>query len=80
MTRERESAHTVGRNTGCSRLGGVAVGPVEDPRAFSRRSTEAHCAHLLKEDLVAASQQVKIPVAPGGGNVVRMRRRAGTNQ
>jgi site-specific recombinase XerD len=24
--------------------------------------TEAHCAHLLKEDLVAASQQVKIPV------------------
>lgn len=26
--------------------------------------TEAHYAHLLKEDLVAASQQVKIPVAP----------------
>ena len=28
--------------------------------------TEAHYAHLLKEDLVAASQQVKIPVAPRG--------------
>jgi len=39
--------------------------------------TEAHYAHLLKEDLVAASQQVKIPVAPRGtGNVVRMPRRA----
>jgi len=38
--------------------------------------TEAHYAHLLKEDLVAASQQVKIPVAPrGSGNVVRMPRR-----
>jgi integrase len=38
--------------------------------------TEAHYAHLLKEDLVAASQQVKIPVAPRGtGNVVRMPRR-----
>jgi ankyrin repeat protein len=37
--------------------------------------TEAHYAHLLKEDLVAASQQVKIPVAPRGtGNVVRMSR------
>jgi integrase len=36
--------------------------------------TEAHYAHLLKEDLVAASQQVRIPVAPRGegGNVVRM--------
>ena len=44
--------------------------------------TEAHYAHLLKEDLVAASQQVKIPVAPRGeGNVVCMpRRRAGTSQ
>ncbi|MGH9370591.1 MAG: tyrosine-type recombinase/integrase, partial [Vicinamibacterales bacterium] len=44
--------------------------------------TEAHYAHLLKEDLVAASQQVKIPVAPRDtGNVVRMpRRRAGTSQ
>jgi integrase len=44
--------------------------------------TEAHYAHLLKEDLVAASQQVKIPVAPRGmGNVVPMpRRRAGTSQ
>jgi len=39
--------------------------------------TEAHYAHLLKEDLVAASKQVKIPVAPRGtGNVVRMPRRA----
>jgi integrase len=39
--------------------------------------TEAHYAHLLKEDLVAASQQVRIPVAPRpGGNVVRMPRRA----
>jgi integrase len=28
--------------------------------------TEAHYAHLLKEDLVAASQQVRIPVAPRG--------------
>src|SRR5688572_789969 len=38
--------------------------------------TEQHYAHLLKEDLVAASQQVKIPVAPRGtGNVVRMPRR-----
>ena len=38
--------------------------------------TEAHYAHLLKEDLVAASQQVKIPVAPRGeGNVVKMPRR-----
>lgn len=36
--------------------------------------TEAHDAHLLKEDLVAANRQVKIPVAPRrGGNVVRMR-------
>lgn len=36
--------------------------------------TEAHYAHSLKEDLVAASQQVKIPVAPRpGGKVVRMR-------
>ena len=44
--------------------------------------TEAHYAHLLKEDLVAASQQVKIAVAPRGeGNVVRMPRRlAGTSQ
>jgi integrase/recombinase XerD len=38
--------------------------------------TEAHYAHLLKEDLVTASQQVKIAVAPRGtGNVVRMPRR-----
>src|ERR1700687_1525918 len=44
--------------------------------------TEQHYAHLLKEDLVAASQQVKIPVAPRGtGNVVRMpRRRRGTRR
>lgn len=31
--------------------------------------TEAHYAHLLKEDLVAASQQVKIPVAPRGAGL-----------
>src|SRR5688572_11717871 len=38
--------------------------------------TEAHYAHLLREDLVAASQQVRIPVAPRGeGNVVKMPRR-----
>ena len=38
--------------------------------------TEAHYAHLLKEDLVAASRQVKIPVAPrSDGNVVPMPRR-----
>ena len=38
--------------------------------------TEAHYANLLKEDLVAASQQVKIPVAQrGSGNVMRMPRR-----
>ena len=37
--------------------------------------TEAHYAHLLKEDLVAASQQVKIPIAPRtGGKVVSMSR------
>ena len=37
--------------------------------------TEAHYAHLLKEDLVAASQQVKIPIAPRtGGRVVSMNR------
>jgi len=35
--------------------------------------TEAHYAHLLKDDLVAASEQVKIPVAPrAGGNVIPM--------
>jgi integrase/recombinase XerD len=40
--------------------------------------TEAHYAHLLKDDLVAASQQVKIAVAPRpGGNVVKMRARGG---
>lgn len=38
--------------------------------------TEVHYAHVLKEDLVAASQQVKIPVAPrGNATVVRMPRR-----
>jgi integrase/recombinase XerD len=38
--------------------------------------TEAHYAHLQKEDLVAASQQIKIPVAPRGTRkVVRMPRR-----
>jgi len=35
--------------------------------------TENHYAHLLKDDLVAASQQVKIPVAPrAGANVIPM--------
>jgi len=35
--------------------------------------TEAHYAHLLKDDLVAASQLVKIPVAPRpGANVIPM--------
>ena len=39
--------------------------------------TEAHYAHLLKDDLVAASQQVKIQVAPRAReNVVRMPHRA----
>jgi integrase len=38
--------------------------------------TEAHYAHLLKEDLVAASQQVRIPIAQRGPrNVVRIERR-----
>ena len=38
--------------------------------------TENHYAHLLKDDLVAASQQVKIPVAPrGNANVLQMERR-----
>lgn len=38
--------------------------------------TEAHYAHLLKEDLVAASHQVKIPVAVRStGNVVPIPRR-----
>jgi integrase len=38
--------------------------------------TEAHYAHLLKDDLVAASQQVKIPVAPReNANVLQMERR-----
>jgi integrase len=40
--------------------------------------TEAHYAHLLKEDLVAASQQVGIPVAPRGeSKVLKMPRRNG---
>jgi hypothetical protein len=39
--------------------------------------TEAHYAHLLNEDLVAASQQMKITVAPRASeNVVWMPRRA----
>jgi len=38
--------------------------------------TEAHYAHLLRDDLVAASQQVKIPVASRGtANVLQMERR-----
>jgi len=41
--------------------------------------TEAQYAHLLKEDLAAASQQVRIPMAPRGAvaNVVQMPRAAG---
>jgi site-specific recombinase XerD len=43
--------------------------------------TEAHYAHLLKEDLVAASQQIKIPVAPRlGGNVVKLHPRRSAGQ
>ncbi len=35
--------------------------------------TEAHYAHLLKDDLVAASRQVKLPIAKrSGDNVVAM--------
>jgi integrase/recombinase XerD len=35
--------------------------------------TEAHYVHLLKDDLVAASEQVKLPVAPRpASNLVRM--------
>jgi integrase len=38
--------------------------------------TEAHYAHWLKENLVAASQQVKIPAAlRGADNVLQMPRR-----
>src|SRR5216117_1945901 len=38
--------------------------------------TEAHYAHLLKEDLIAASKQVKIPIAPRAShNVVPMLQR-----
>jgi integrase len=38
--------------------------------------TERHYVHLLKDDLVGASQQVRIPIAPkAAGNVVRMPRR-----
>ncbi|MGE0594135.1 MAG: hypothetical protein AB7G23_19430 [Vicinamibacterales bacterium] len=38
--------------------------------------TEAHYAHLVRDDLLAASQPVRIPVAPRGeGKVVRMPRR-----
>jgi hypothetical protein len=41
-----------------------------------RRPPMTHYAHLLKEDLVAASQQVRIPVAPrGADNVLQMPRR-----
>ena len=36
--------------------------------------TEEHYAHLLKEDLVAASRQVRIPIAQRtGANVVTLR-------
>jgi len=35
--------------------------------------TDAHHAHLLKGELVAASQQAKIPVPPrAGANVIQM--------
>jgi integrase len=38
--------------------------------------TEAHYAHLLKDDLVAASQHVRIPIAPRpSSTVVRLSRR-----
>jgi integrase len=38
--------------------------------------TEAHYAHLLKEDLIAASRQVKLPIGKRTtDNVVRMRTR-----
>ena len=38
--------------------------------------TEAHYAHLLKDDLVEASRQVKLPVAKrAGDNVVPMQPR-----
>lgn len=38
--------------------------------------TERHYVHLLKDDLVAASQQVRIAIAPrSGGNVVKIRPR-----
>jgi len=33
--------------------------------------TEAHYAHLLKDDLVEASRQVKLPVAKRAGEHVR---------
>ena len=38
--------------------------------------TETHYAHLLKDDLVAASRQVKLPIAKrAGDNVVPMQPR-----
>ncbi len=38
--------------------------------------TEAYYAHLLKDDLVAASRQVRIPIAPRPtGKLVRISRR-----
>ena len=43
--------------------------------------TEAHYVHLLKDDLVAASQQVRIAVAPRpGGNAVKLRPRRSAEQ
>lgn len=43
--------------------------------------TEAHYAHLLKEDLIAASRQVKLPIAKRtGANVVPMRARRQTQE
>jgi hypothetical protein len=48
---------------------------IQDLGHSSVAATDPYSAHLLKEDLVAASQQVKIPVARrGSGNVLRMPR------
>ena len=61
-----------------SRATRASFGAVSPKRNARRRIavTEAHYVHLLREDLVAASEQVRIPVAPRpGGNLVRMPRR-----
>jgi hypothetical protein len=42
-------------------------------RRFSATPASAHHTHLLKDDLAAASEHVRIPVAPTAEeNVVRM--------